>query len=195
MKFKIDKVNVYGIEETTTYSGLPMSIDDTTLTPDLERLAKLGNTQIGAGHDCALKGIVVQANITAPQYWWPQFQRYHFADIVSSQSKMHKLTKMNLEEQCNEYVTTYAKKLAEKVIDQYTKDPSKRNFQVMMSNVPMGLVLTARITTNYLQLKNIYSQRRLHKLEEWQQFCKWCLTLPNFKKLIGIEEVKVCNKN
>ena len=63
-----------------------------------------GSVPAGSGHDCFLKGVVVQADITAPQYWWLQWQRYHFHDIISSESKMYGILKMNIDVQCNEYV-------------------------------------------------------------------------------------------
>lgn len=184
MKFKIDETKVYGLEETLKYSGLPMSLVPNELEKSVERMTRLGNATSGSGHDCALKGIIVQMNIHAPGYWWPQFQRYHFADIVSSQSKMHKLTNMTLENQCNEYVTKYGIELARKVIERYNSIPTQENFQIMMSNIPMGLMLTARITTNYLQLKTIYNQRKEHKLLEWKEFCSWCKHLPYFNEFI-----------
>ena len=125
-----------------------------------KRLQKLGQAKPGSGHDCALKGIVVQADVTAPQYWWLQFGRYHFADIVSSQSKMHRITRMNLKDQCNRYVDEEVRRHLEKLIENYNNTPlepeaKKELFQRIIANTPMGLMLTARITTNYLQLKNI----------------------------------------
>jgi len=89
---KIENIKVYGLEQAVKVSGYPMQNENYSE----ERAKRLGSCQPGAGHDCFLKGIIVTADITAPQYFWLQFQRYHFADIISSESKMHCLTKMNL---------------------------------------------------------------------------------------------------
>lgn len=55
----------------------------------------------------------------------------------------------------------------------------------ILYSLPTGYSLTARVTTNYLQLKCIYNQRKGHKLPEWRAFCEWCLTLPQFAELTG----------
>lgn len=190
MDFKVENVNVYGMEQAIIASGYPMALEiKQEMTPkDLERAEKLGKAPSGSGHDCYLKGIVVQADITAPQYWWLQFGRYHFADIISSQSKMHRLMQMDIDKQCNNYVDEEIKQHLKKLIDMFNKESlnetrGKKLFQRIVSNCPMGLMLTARITTNYLQLKTIYYQRRKHKLSEWHTFCNWALTLPGFIEL------------
>jgi len=110
---KIKNTKVYGMNETVIRSGYPMRTGEPIDMYDLEgnmkqesfdRLSKLGNTPLGSGHSNALKGVIVQFDIKYPQYWTPQFQRYHFADIVSSQSKMYRLTKMDVMSCCNKYV-------------------------------------------------------------------------------------------
>ncbi|MGB4243008.1 MAG: hypothetical protein WBK48_02565 [Dethiobacteria bacterium] len=192
---RIENAKVYGIEETIRASAFPMQVDvnfEEAPEQGTKRLQKLGQAKPGSGHDCALKGIVVQADVTAPQYWWLQFGRYHFADIVSSQSKMHRITRMNLKDQCNRYVDEEVRRYLEKLIETYNNTPlepeaKKELFQRIIANTPMGLMLTARITTNYLQLKNMYYQRRNHKLEEWQIFCAWMRGLPYFCEFTGCD--------
>jgi hypothetical protein len=188
----ISNVNVYGLKESIKASGYPMmtEIDDLLnnnlliTNSDISRAEKLGNSKSGHGHDCFLKGIIVQFDLTMPQYFWPQFQRYHFADFVSSQSKMHRINKMDIQEQCNKYVDKRVIEIAKDYIDQYNQEKNQENFQLLMSNIPLGLNLTARITTNYLQLKNIYFQRKNHKLKEWHYFCDWLRELPMFGNLV-----------
>ncbi|WP_297598158.1 hypothetical protein [uncultured Cetobacterium sp.] len=196
---------VYGLEESLIASGYPMvaeSIEEwnedySLEEKDYKRASKLGNVATGTGHDNFLKGIIVQFDVTYPNYWTPQFQRYHFADIVSSTSKMHRLTKMDLKKSCNEYVddvvienlnkwieifNSFEKDEKERVIEEkvYTK---YEIYMKIISNCPMGLEQTMRVTTSYLQLKTIYLQRRYHKLkEDWGNFCDWCLTLPHFEE-------------
>lgn len=180
----ISNVNVYGITESILASGYPKTTDISEAQYSIERAGKLSSCKSGTGHDCFLKGIIVQADISAPSYWWPQFQRYHFADIISSQSKMHCLSKFDVSKMCNEYVDAEVIQILKRYISLYNTDKSLHNFMLMVSNVPMGLKLVARITTNYLQLKTIFIQRRGHKLPEWKQFCDWIMTLPLSKELI-----------
>ena len=70
-----------------------------------------------------------------------------------------------------------------KLIDEYKACPTDENYLKVLYNAPAGLRLTARITTNYQQLKTIYYQRNAHRLPEWREFCQWILTLPHFKEL------------
>lgn len=101
---EILEYEVYGLENAKRYSGLPMVVDIDDLEPSDERMEKLCNAKPSSGHDCSVKGILVTALIKYPGYWTPQFQRYHFADIISSQSKMHRLTKMDVGTASNKYV-------------------------------------------------------------------------------------------
>lgn len=191
--------------------GLPM-VDgtyfvDSKTAPHVDRAKRLGQVDIGDGDDGYLKGIIVQMNITAPQYFWPQIQRYHFSDIISSQSKMHSIVEFDMDAMCNEYVTRNTVNEINKYIQMYNnyekgqlvylvlRDGSaipytKRNlFYMIISNCPMGLEITARMTTSYLQLKTQYHQRKHHRLDEWSEvFCKWVEGLPKFKELILGEE-------
>jgi len=100
---------VYGLETSIVASGYPMRDVVKEFTPvllvkDSIRARKLGRSKSNSGHDCYLKGIVVQADIEFPLYWLKQFQRYHFVDIVSSQSTMHRILSMNIKEHCNKWV-------------------------------------------------------------------------------------------
>ena len=184
---KITNTCVYGIDESVKASGYPMMKDD--LSHD--RARRLGKADVGSGHNCYLKGITVQTNVTASQAFWLQFQRYHFADIVSSESKMHKIMEMDIGEQCNQYVEPEAIRTLERLIEEYKNEgydmARKELFQRVVANTPMGLMLKARITTNYLQLKTIYLQRKNHKLEEWTTFCDWILSLPHFIHFTEVE--------
>ena len=166
----------------------------------LNRCRKLGGSRMGEGHNCFLKGITVSMNITAPQYWWLQFDRYHFADVVSSQSTMHRLTQGK---EFNQFVSKQSIDTASQLIDMYCNNAPVQDyevfglapitkadkFQIAVSNIPEGLQITRRITTNYLQLVSIYNQRKNHKLDEWQQFCEWIETLPLFTLLTTQERI------
>ena len=171
---------------------------------DMERLSKLSRAKGASGHDCALKGIGVKLVIKAPQYWWLQAERYHWFDIVSSQSKMHMITDMDLEAMVNEWVEQDTiDRLREAILlynEWFDTDvdtipssqlifPSRKHLrQYIMSNVPMGFYHSAGITTNYLQLKTMYNQRRTHDLFEWQEFCDWVEELPHSHLITGKKE-------
>ncbi len=202
---KIFNTRVYGLEESLIASGYPMKseeVEEWEASPevyesDYRRGAKLGTVPTGTGHDNFLKGIIVQFDVTYPNYWTPQFQRYHFADIVSSTSKMHRLTKMDVEKSCNKYVDKVVIDNLNKWIEIFNRfEPGIENivsdgkgfskyevFMKVISNTPMGFEQTMRVTTSYLQLKTIYLQRKHHKLkEDWGNFCNWCETLPHFNE-------------
>lgn len=204
---KIMDYEVYGLERAAIASGLPMSVDSNTLTANIKRLSVLGRAKPGSGHDCSLKGISVALRVKYPLYWGKQFQRYHFADIVSSQSTMHRITQMDLDKCFNEYtskaviniiksyVFTY-NYMVQNDIDEIYLDNKEvlrldkpdgyyevydryKVFMRIISTCPSGLEMEMEITTNYLQLKTIYEQRRNHKLkEDWGPFCDWIETLP-----------------
>lgn len=201
---KIFNVNVYGLNESIIASSYPMKTNieeicsnildtDTKRTykdSDIKRAYKLGNAKQGSGHDCFTKGIVLQFDLQAPEYFWRQFDRYHFHDYISSQSKMHCITKMDIDKMCNKYVDNRIINILKEKIDTYNQNPTQENFQYVISNCPMGFELTARITSNYLQEKSIYNQRKNHKLEEWKYYCNWLSSLPYFENLCLEKENK-----
>lgn len=211
----IPYTNVNGVEFALIASGLPMNPDSdpkvnrSPQEQDWKRLKNLSEAKGGSGHDCALKGITVKFYIKAPQYWWMQAERYSWFEIVSSQSKMHMIKKMDLDYQVNEWVEQDTIDRLKEAIDLFNRwddlpeskkkwatipsshlvFPSKSDLrQYVISNVPMGLQLTAGITTNYLQLKTVYNQRKNHKLKEWREFCKWIEdSLPHSEWITGNE--------
>ena len=119
---------------------------------------------------------------------------------------MHRITKFNLREQYNEYVDSRIIDIMEEKVKEYNElqevlNGDKYNLtteqmtlikyqledlylKILYSN-PAGFNITARMTTNYRCLKNIYIQRKNHRLPEWRQFCKWIETLPYFEELIN----------
>lgn len=223
---RVDNVRIYGLEESILASAYPMKAElssednfkdecralefsleygteyfkeevKTQFNKDIKRIKHLGNAKPSSGHDCFLKGIIVQYDLTAPEYFWRQFDRYHFHDYISSQSKMHCILKFDLNKMCNRYVDQRVIDIVNEKIEEYNglviskfltqedcNQARKIKFQEIISNCPMGLELTARITDNYLQLKSKYHQRKPHKLEEWQYYCNWIETLPLFKEMV-----------
>lgn len=192
---KVSNCNVYGICEALLASGLPMktTFDEKEFNDELlenylnpnnknfTRGIKLGTVPTGTGHDSFLKLINVQMNITTSIKVWTEMQRYSFFDIGSSQSTMHRASKMNIRECCNSFVDSTIIDLLEEFQDQYNS--GLITFEQFIYNIPVGFELTARVTTNYLQLKTIYHQRKNHKLKEWRDFCEFLKKLPYFEEL------------
>lgn len=180
----IDNVKVYGLLESVQASKYPMSVDVEKCTDEItERTRAMGSCPTGTAHDQYLTGIIVQFDLTFSIKAWVEAERYHFLDFVSSQSTMHRITKLDPEKQCNEYVTAAAVSNLKNMIDVYNADPTPENYLMVLYNVPVGFMLTARMTTNFRQLKTIYQQRKNHRLPEWREFCKWIESLPHFAEL------------
>lgn len=168
----------------------------------LERAIKLANTPIGSGHQTFLSGIRVSFDILYPGYISPELQRYHWVDIVTSASKMHRLIEMDLDMSCNKYVSQNCIDEMRTHIHRYKSIKAEREedftcatfvlrdgsvlraedkqtalyyaFMMCISNCPQGIELFMRCSTNYQQLKTIYHQRKNHKLQEdWVHgFCE-----------------------
>lgn len=183
---RIDDTEVYGLQSAVKASKYPMSVDAGELSGEpTETTARLARAPLGTGHDNFLQGIVVQFDLTASLKLWPQLQRYHFIDIVSSQSTMHRITKFDVAAQCNRYVTSAAIENLRSLVRAWEADPSDENYLACLYNIPSGFELTARLTTNYRQLKTVYRQRKNHKLPEWKTICNWIKTLPHSDWITG----------
>lgn len=175
----IKNVKVYGIEESVKASKYPMSTDTEICTTEItERTRKLAGCLKGTGHDQFLTGFIVQFDLTFSIKAWTEAERYHFFDFVSSQSTMHKIANMDIEKHCNEYVSPEIIGIVKELVAIYNEESTPENYLHVLYNVPVGFRLTARMTTNYRQLKTIYAQRKNHRLPEWKAFCKWIETLP-----------------
>ena len=176
---------VYGLEESVKASKYPMAVDIDKCTSEVtETTRKLAGCNTGEGHDNFLKGIIVQFDLTFSIKAWVEAERYHFFDFVSSQSTMHRVAKFDVEKQCNEYVHAGTISIVKGLLDCYNNDPTPENYLRLLYNIPVGFRLTARMTTNYQQLKTIYQQRKNHRLPEWRTFCEWISYLPYAKDFI-----------
>lgn len=175
---KITNLQVYDMHNSIRASGYPMKeildfnsqhryIDDL----DWKRAVSLASRESSEGHDNFLSGIIVSFDLTCTIKMWTEFERYHFAQIVSSQSTMHRLSKMQLDTAFTPYTDPQIIKRLEEL--------------QLVYSCPVGLELTARVTTNYRQLKTILKQRHNHKLPEWRAFCKEIMAqCPNAKSFL-----------
>ena len=187
----VTNAKVYNLSSSIKASKYPMATDTSKCTDEItKRTIALGNAKVGSGHDCACKGIQVVFDLTWTVKASVQLQRYHFIDFISSQSQMHRIAKFDLEPQYIKYVD---KKIIERIeelkrdyLNETNPELKKEKYLILLYSNPSGFRLTAKMTTNYLQLKTIYNQRCKvpHKLPEWIAFGEWMETeLPFFKEL------------
>ena len=204
---EVKNIEVFGLDRALNAKGNSFNVGDidTTLPFDKTddnkqwKVAKNlgGNMAAHQSHDAFIKGILVIFDIKGNGVFMPEFQRYHFADIVMSQSTMHSMDKFMTSEYdpFTKYVSENTKKEARDNYNKYveakkTGDKQKvyEAFEVMVHNLPRGLELWATVTTNYLQLKTIVIQRFHHKnVEDWRAFVEACYGLPYFRELCGFQ--------
>ena len=208
----VSNIRIYDLDECFHASGYPMRTStewEEARESELKRGANLSQAADWQGaHDQFLTGIRVSFDLTFTNKAWVEAERYRFLEFVSSQSTMHRITKFDLRTQYNEYVDPRIIEIMEEKVaqhnkllaelaqipadDEYNRERLKnlitqKYLEILYSN-PAGFMLTARLTTNYRCLKNIWRQRRNHRLPEWRAFCKWIETLPYAKELICYEE-------
>ena len=185
---RVDNCQVYGIYDSIKASKYPMAVDISNLNHDVtDTVKKLAQSQAGMGEDQFLTGIIAQFDLTFSIKAWVEAERYHFFDFVSSQSTMHRIAKFDIEKQCNEYVHPGTISIVKGLLDCYNETPSPENYLRLLYNIPAGFELTARMTTNYRQLKTIYRQRKSHRLPEWVSLCEWIAKLPMAYLITGAE--------
>ena len=154
----------------------------------MKRALNLGSAKTGSGHSNFCKGILVSFNMKADQSFWLQWERYSFQSTVSSHSSMYCITKFDVDDVFSEYVDTRVLEVLKELIDEYNNNPTPENFHKVIHNCPEGLQLTRRVTTNYLQLKTMYEQRKHHKMYAWSKdFVRLVESLPLFFEITGLK--------
>lgn len=203
---KIENLKVYDLEESMIASGYPMRtelIETHAGDKDLKRCLNLTKASNGNGaHGQWMTGVRVAFDLTCTNKMWVEAERYRFLEFVSSQSTMHRITKFKIRDQYNKYVDPrvidimeekvyqYNKLLenkptsgSEQMLEDYTELLKEKYLEILYTN-PAGFELTARMTTSYRCLLNIYVQRHNHRLPEWREFCQELLKLPFFQELV-----------
>ena len=172
---------------------------------DLNLMQKL--IKAGSEHRKFLRQIFVSVDITAPLYWWKEFDTYKVGTVSNSTSTMHKLAStpitMNCfemgdfadsDEESNDY-NLYTKSMWSMLIDhlealrkEFNETKDKRYWKELIRLLPESWLQKRTITMNYENILNMYRQRKHHKLTEWSKsFCDWVKTLPYAEELICVE--------
>ena len=170
---------------------------------------QLAQTLIRAGseHRKFMRQIFVSVDITAPLYWWKEFDTYKVGTVANSTSTMHKLASTPITMKCfemgdfadsneesNSY-NLYTKTMWSKLIDhlealrkEFNETKDKRYWKELIRLLPESWLQKRTITMNYENILNMYHQRKHHKLTEWSKsFCDWVKTLPYAEELICLE--------
>ena len=151
----------------------------------------------GSDHRKFIRQIFVSVDITAPLYWWKEYDTYKVATVANSTSTMHKIHSKAFEredfsvdhmtESTLEFMDTVIAKL-EEIRLRYLETKDKADWYDMIQLLPSSYNQMRTCTFNYETLVNIYYARRNHKLAEWHTFCDWIQTLPYGKELIIAED-------
>ena len=162
-------------------------------------------SKAGSDHGKFLRMITVTLDITAPLYWWKEFDTYKVGTVANSCSTMHKIhaKEFTMDDFSHEHLTdglshihgvidgieylstiithlNHCRKLYAKVTDNELK---KKLWWQMIQLLPSSYNQKRTVQLNYQVLKSMYFARKNHKLDEWREFCSWCETLPHFKEI------------
>ena len=157
---------------------------------------KLMQTLSAAGQDHGkfLRMITVTLDITAPLYWWKEFDTYKVGTVANSCSTMHKIADKEFtlddfsHEQMHDAFRADLRRLVELLNiarNKFLETGDKRFWWDMIQLLPSSYNQRRTVQLNYAVLKNIYHARRNHKLDEWVEFCKWIETLPYSELITG----------
>ena len=152
----------------------------------------------GSDHRKFLRQIFVSVDITAPLYWWKEFDTYKVGTVANSCSTMHKIHAKAFERDdfshdkldegglaALDAIIAYLE--SERI--KFCEDKSNKQAWINMIQIlPTSYNQMRTVTLNYENLINIYYARRTHKLDEWKKLCDWIMSLPYAKELIAIKE-------
>ena len=151
----------------------------------------------GSDHRKFIRQIFVSVDITAPLYWWKEYDTYKVGTVANSTSTMHKIHSkpFELEDFSHDHLTERGLLSLQRTIGdleetrlRFVQDKKKEDWYDMIQLLPTSYNQMRTCTLNYETLVNIYYARRNHKLEEWHTFCRWIETLPYARELILGEE-------
>ena len=170
---------------------------------DLDLMKQLRNA--GTDHRKFMRMITVYVDITAPLYWWKEFDTYKVGTVANSCSTMHKIhaKEFTLEDFSHEHLLEKEDDMlwsAQNILDEvimglnhyrkkYLKTKDKKYWWQMIQLLPSSYNQKRTVMMNYEVLANIYHSRKGHKLEEWNQFCSWIEKLPYSELITGERNV------
>lgn len=147
----------------------------------------------GSEHRKYLRQIMVSVDITAPLYWWKEFDTYKVGTTANSTSTMHKIMSKEFTEDMFSWERMYLLDLKQVTLAElnflrarYLESKNKADWYCLIQALPSSYNQTRTVTLNYENIYNMYCQRVLvpHKLDEWSvAFKEWCESLPFFKEL------------
>ena len=172
---------------------------------DHSLMQRLANA--GTDHRKFMRMMPVYVRITAPLYWWKEFDTYKVGTVANSCSTMHKIQEkeFTMEDFSYEHLDIRTRKILEetiKALNDYRKlyiDYNPDDFEIkgcpskkiiwwqMIQILPSSYNQTRNVMMNYEVLANIYKSRKDHKLDEWREFCKWIEELPYSEFICGPE--------
>ena len=151
----------------------------------------------GSDHRKYMRQIFVSVDITAPLYWWKEYDTYKVATVANSTSTMHKIHSkpFTRADFSHDHMSEEALAALDSMIGvleqlrlRFVETKDKQAWYSMIQLLPESYEQLRTCTFNYKTLVHIYFARRDHKLEEWHRFCDWILELPYAKELILGEE-------
>lgn len=151
----------------------------------------------GSDHRKYLRQIFVSVDITAPMYWWKEYDTYKVATVANSTSTMHKITSkpFAIDDFSHDHMTPGTEAFMQSIVDElekirlrYLETKNKSDWYDIIQLLPSSYNQMRTCSFNYETLINIYFARKDHKLAEWHTFCDWILTLPYARELIVCAE-------
>lgn len=155
----------------------------------------------GSDHRKFIRQIFVSVDITAPLYWWKEYDTYKVATVANSTSTMHKIhaKPFTLSDFSHDHLTEEGLESLHRTVEdlerirlRFIEGKKKEDWYTIIQLLPSSYEQMRTCTMNYESLINMYFSRKSHKLEEWHIFCDWIKSLPYAKELIlaekGVEE-------
>ncbi len=162
---------------------------------DLDLAKRLAHA--GSDHRKFLRQIFVSVDITAPLYWWKEFDTYKVGTVANSCSTMHKIhsKEFSREDFSCDRMTPEALCALDSLIEflecerkRFVETKDKAPWHNMIQLLPSSFNQMRTVTLNYENLVSIYYARRSHKLPEWHALCDWIMSLPYAVDLIAVKE-------
>ena len=162
---------------------------------DLTLMKKLAKA--GSDHRKFMRQIFVSVDITAPLYWWKEFDTYKVGTVANSTSTMHKIHAKEFE--MNDFGTDNMTEVGVAVLRDlvsvlenwrfsFNETKDKAIWYDIISLLPSTYLQKRTVTLNYENLVNMYHARKNHKLDEWRTFCDWIKDLPYSEIITGVKE-------